>query len=309
MVRALGLAFALVVASLGLCLCAAEETPAVSDADEVNSSTVDNGRPSPPSKHAGSSKAAAAANEDPAAEKELLDAANKSREAVGLPPLRFEESLLEAARGHAQLMVSTRTLEHQLPGEPALLDRIAEVVPESGELRIDRAGENIADATCAMSAHASLMHSPLHRKNLLDPKFTLAGFAAFWSGGRLYVVQDFAHEVPSYSAQQSRKLVGQAVDEARERAGLQELKQLTPVHLDEAACSLAKDSRPNAHLLETSYHNGKVIAYTQGHPEVLPPGALQLLRDPSVKQYAVGSCYARNATYPTGMYWVAILLY
>jgi len=36
---------------------------------------------------------------------------------------------------------------------------------------------------------------------------------------------------------------------------------------------------------------------------------LRLLRDPTVRQFAVGSCYARNAAYPTGMYWVAILLY
>jgi hypothetical protein len=42
---------------------------------------------------------------------------------------------------------------------------------------------------------------------------------------------------------------------------------------------------------------------------MLPPGALRLLRDPGVRQFAVGSCYARNAAYPTGMYWVAILLY
>jgi len=42
---------------------------------------------------------------------------------------------------------------------------------------------------------------------------------------------------------------------------------------------------------------------------VLPQGALRLLRDPGVRQFAVGACYARNAAYPTGMYWVAILLY
>jgi hypothetical protein len=42
---------------------------------------------------------------------------------------------------------------------------------------------------------------------------------------------------------------------------------------------------------------------------VLPQGALRLLRDPGVRQFAVGACYARNAAYPTGTYWVAILLY
>jgi hypothetical protein len=153
------------------------------------------------------------------------------------------------------------------------------------------------------------MRSAPHRENLLDRGFNVAGVAAIWSKGRLYVVQDFAHEVPSYSAQQSGKLVGQAVDEMRQQAGLPQLVQLTPLNLDEAACSLARESRPNAHLLAAAYDNRKIIAYTESRPEVLPPGAWRLLRDPGVRQFAVGSCYARNAAYPTGMYWVAILLY
>jgi hypothetical protein len=176
-------------------------------------------------------------------------------------------------------------------------------------LKIDRAGENIANATCAPGANEVLMRSAPHRRNLLDRGFNVAGVAAIWSHGRLYVVQDFAHEVPSYSAQQSGELVGRAVVELRQEAGLPELVQLTPPNLDEAACSLAKERRPNARLLATSYDKRKIIAYTQSRPEVLPQSALRLLRDPGVRQFAVGACYARNAAYPTGMYWVAILLY
>ena len=153
------------------------------------------------------------------------------------------------------------------------------------------------------------MRSAPHRRNLLDRGFNVAGMAAIWSHGRLYVVQDFAREVPSYSAEQSGKLVGRAVDEVRQEAGLPELVQLTPPNLDEAACSLARESRPNARLLATAYDNRKIITYTQSRPEVLPQAALRLLRDPGVQQFAVGACYARNAAYPTGMYWVAILLY
>jgi hypothetical protein len=217
----------------------------------------------------------------------------------------MEESLREAARAHARRMVESERLEHRLPGEPSLLERIAQVSP----LKMDRAGENIAYATCAPGANDVLMRSAPHRENLLDRGFNVAGVAAIWSKGRLYVVQDFAHEVPSYSAQQSGKLVGQAVDEMRQQAGLPQLVQLTPPNLDEAACSLARENRPNAHLLAAAYDNRKIIAYTQSRPGVLPPGALRLLRDPGVRQFAVGSCYARNAAYPTGMYWVAILLY
>jgi hypothetical protein len=95
----------------------------------------------------------------------------------------------------------------------------------------------------------------------------------------------------------------------RQREKLPELVQLKLAKLSEAACSLAQEKRPNARLLATAYENRRIITYTQSRPELLPRGAQVLLRDPDVRQFAVGACYARNAAYPTGMYWVAILLY
>jgi hypothetical protein len=84
---------------------------------------------------------------------------------------------------------------------------------------------------------------------------------------------------------------------------------VTPPNLDQAACSLAKEDRPNAHLLATAYDNRKMITYTGSRPEVLPQAAMSMLRDPGVRQFAVGACFARNTAYPTGTHWVAILLY
>jgi hypothetical protein len=202
-------------------------------------------------------------------------------------------------------MVESDQLEHQLPGELSLPNRIALASP----LKMDREGENIAYAGSAPGANDALMRSPPHRENLLDRGFNVAGFVALRSNGRLYVMQDFAHELPSYTALQSEELVSRAIGETRQQAGLSELTQLTPPNLDEAACSLSKQNQPNAHLLGTAYSNRKIITYTQSRPEALPQAALNMLRDPAVRQFAVGACYARNAVYPTGTYWVAILLY
>jgi uncharacterized protein YkwD len=294
MLRALVLSIALL--SLSPRLFAAETAP-----PSVNCNDPGN---KPPAPHAGSA-AVASSEEDTAAEYELLQAANQSRDLAGVPPLRMEESLREAARAHGRRMVEREQLEHQFSDELSLLERIARASP----LKMDHVGENIAYASCAPRANEALMRSAPHRQNLLNASFNIAGIAAFWSKGKLYVVQDFAHEVPSYSAQQSRRLVGQAVAEARQQASLPELIQFKPPRLDEASCSLASQNRPNAHLLATAYDDRKIITYTQSRPEILPPGALRLLRDPGVRQFAVGSCYARNSAYPTGMYWVAILLY
>src|SRR5258708_8693976 len=298
MLRTLALSFAMLAVIPGP--CAAQSTAPAADFRN----RVGINQPTPNS----NSAAESCSGEATAAENELLEAANKSRELAGVPPLRVEESLREAARAHARRMVESARLEHQLSGEPSLLERIALVSPLSG-LKIDRAGENIANATCAPGANDALMRSAPHRENLLDRGFNVAGVAAIWSKGRLYVVQNFAHEGPSYSAQQSGKLIGRSIDEMRQQAGLPELRQLTPPNLDEAACKLAGENRPNARLLATAYDNRQIITYTQSRPEILPQGPLRMLRNPGVRQFAVGACYARNAAYPTGIYWVAILLY
>ncbi len=261
MLRALAVSFAMLAVIPGP--CAAQSTPPA--ADFRNRSGIN--QPTPNS----NSAAGSSSGEDSAAENELLQAANRSRELAGVPPLRMEERLREAARAHARRMIASQRLEHQLSGEPSLLERIALVSPLSA-LKIDRAGENIANATCAPGANDALMRSAPHRENLLDRAFNV-------------------------------------VSEMRQLAGLPELVQLAPPNLDQAACSLASENRPNARLLATAYDNRKIITYTQSHPEVLPQGALRMLRNPGVRQFAVGACYARNAAYPTGMYWVAILLY
>jgi len=299
MLRALVVSFAMLAVNPGP--SAAVTTP---PAAEVRNN-VRNEQPTP---HLNSA-AGSSSGEDPAAENELLEAANNSRELAGVPPLRMDESLLDAARAHARRMVESERLEHQLSGEPSLLERIAMVSSPAGGLKLDSAGENIAYADSGPKVNEALMRSPPHRENLLDRGFNIVGIAAVWSKGRLYVVQDFAHAVPSYTAQQSGKLVGRAIDEMRQQAGLPELVQLTPPKLDEAACSLARENPPNAHLLATAYDNRRIITYMQSRPEILPQAVLSMLRDPGVRQFAVGACYARNAAYPTGTYWVAILLY
>ena len=64
-------------------------------------------------------------------------------------------------------------------------------------------------------AHQALMASPPHRENLLSPNFNVAGFGVFRSGHMIYVAQDFASSLPSYSVQQAR---GAGLGERRETA-------------------------------------------------------------------------------------------
>ncbi|MGB9196144.1 MAG: CAP domain-containing protein [Terriglobales bacterium] len=294
-------------ALLVILLAACSVLWAAQDADNESTIDVRNQPTTQPAKlmaGAASVKSGKAPDEDASAEAALLGSINRSRAQAGAAPLRMDDSLRTAARAHALLMVAKHQLEHNFPGEPSLLQRIADV----SSLALDRAGENIAVAACPDDAAEELYHSPPHRENLLNPGFNLAGVAAIWSHGHLYVVQDFAHEVPSYSARETEKLVGSAIDEMRRNAGLAELAEVNLPHLDDAACNLARQARPNAHLLAATYANRKIVTYTQSEPERLQDAASRLLTDPNIHQVAVGACYARNANYPTGMYWIAVLL-
>lgn len=277
------------ILAIGTSLCAAEPAP----------TTICNGVA------ANDLATAAAPSEDSAAEDELLQAANRNRKEAGALPLAPDRALRDAAKAHAQLMVANDRLDHQFSGEAPLLQRIA----QAGPLKLDRAGENVAYSGCVLGANQALMASPPHRKNLLNADFNVAGFAAIWSKGKLYVVQDFAHEVASYSASQSDKLIGRAIADMRQQAGLAELAEISPKGLDQAACSLAGETTLNPRLLSTAYENRRVVTYAQSRPEVLPQGALPFLRDPNARQFAVGACFARNSAFPNGTYWVAILLY
>ncbi|MFZ3340457.1 MAG: CAP domain-containing protein [Terriglobales bacterium] len=167
--------------ALSISLCLAQE---VSNANQHSQPTPKfvSAQPSPTSL------------EDSAAEQELLDLANQRRSEAGAPPLRMDASLSSAARAHARLMVERQQLSHQFDGEPSLMPRLLDT-----GLRLDRVGENVAYNTSVDKAFEALMQSPPHRRNLLDPSYNSAGFAAFWSNRRLYVVQDFAHQLPAIS--------------------------------------------------------------------------------------------------------------
>jgi len=174
-----------------LALLAATASPCVAQNASASHGSPD---PQPTPKAVSVLQPSPAPIEDSAAEQALLELANQRRQEAGAPPLRMDASLIVAARAHARLMVERQQLSHQFDGEPQLMPRLLET-----GLRLDHAGENVAFNASVEKAFEALMQSPPHRRNLLDPSFNSAGFVAFWSNQRLYVVQDFAHRLPAVS--------------------------------------------------------------------------------------------------------------
>src|SRR6266852_3995064 len=116
---------------------------------------------------------AARAADTASIERELLHLINRERTQRGLQPLADDPHLKKAAQQQAELIAARQQLSHRFPGQPVMSERMA-----ATGLHFDSAGENaseVADtgdaARDAAETHHTLMLSPPHRENLLNPKF------------------------------------------------------------------------------------------------------------------------------------------
>ena len=238
---------------------------------------------------------------DAEAERQLLDMANRERAKAGLAPLLKDDGLAKAAREHGAAMAEQQKLSHQLSGEPNLVHRLA----ANTKTQLDQAGENVAFAGSVDQAQDSLMHSPPHRANLLNAGYNVAGFSVVHRGALLYVTQDFGHSLPSHSDDEAEVLAARSVDRLRAQSRLPMLQRMDGKEAASAACAMAEADS----LRSPALHGSQVLRYTTSQPEILPANAARAIENRSVHAFAVGSCYARTPSYPTGVFWVTLLFY
>jgi uncharacterized protein YkwD len=241
---------------------------------------------------------------DSDAEQVLLDRANQARAEVGAPRLAFDPGLRQAARAHAEAMFAARQLSHQFDGEPSLPQRLATAT----RIQLDQEGENVALDFDAEQGHRHLMLSPPHRANLLNPAYNVVGLGVIRSGDRLYIVQDFGHALPNYSAEGLKDTIAAALAQARHQASQPDLARRDLPMADDAACSMAKANKLGTSPVQQLAQRYSVLSYTSLHPESLPANANRVIASHNLRSFSVGACYARTETYPTGAYWVVLAL-
>jgi uncharacterized protein YkwD len=117
-------------------------------------------------------------------EMDVIARTNVERVAAGCPALRFDARLAAAARAHSADMVDQHYFEHYGPDGSTPVDRGAAAgYPDLG-------GENIAYGQhSAAEVMNDWMHSPDHRRNILDCDFTAVGVGLDPRG--MYWTQDF----------------------------------------------------------------------------------------------------------------------
>lgn len=241
---------------------------------------------------------------DTRAEEELARLMNESRRQAGVEPLAQDERLREAARRHTTEMMRQGVLSHDLPGHPGLRERLAQT-----DVRVDAIAENVAQNADAASAHAGLMASEGHRRNILDPRYNAIGIGAVRHNGSIYVTQVFAHRLPVLAPEEAETMVAESFNQARRDSGHQPLRHVLSERLRLMACAMAERDQLDTGALRTDPGMSSVVAYTIIEPERLPPQAQRRAAEPGLDAMAVGACFARSPKYPTGIHWVIIGFY
>lgn len=117
---------------------------------------------------------------------QIVAAVNAERRKAGLPPVKANAGLDEAAQRHAEDMLARRFFAHESPGGATVRERA-----RSAGYRWRTIGENIAEGQLSVrEVMDTWMRSPGHRRNILDKDFKElgVGLAMGPSGGTYRVL-------------------------------------------------------------------------------------------------------------------------
>ncbi|NSC24132.1 CAP domain-containing protein [Streptomyces albus subsp. chlorinus] len=135
---------------------------------------------------AGSGGGTAAADQEAAAEREVLTLVNQERAKAGCRPVSADGELAALAGGFSEDMARRGFFSHTSPDGESPWDRAEAAGVE------DLGGENIARGQAnARSVMDSWMHSPGHRANILNCDYRTLGVGAHFAEGGPWWTQDF----------------------------------------------------------------------------------------------------------------------
>ena len=224
-----------------------------------------------------------------APEQALLRLANQARADHGLPPLRWDTALAQAARVHLDRMVNEPgELLHQYPGEQDLTARVG----QTGE-RFSTVSENLAArGTDPASLQQKWMSTAVHRATLLDPNLDRLGIAVVRKDGLLYAVEDFARFVPAQRNDDIERRVAQEL----------QARGIAPAESND-------DARKTCEMPRGAAGSPKLVVQWDGaDPTVLPDALLQQVANGRFTSAGVGVCAGQQGGQFT-TYHVAVLLY
>jgi uncharacterized protein YkwD len=222
------------------------------------------------------------------AEQDLFNLTNTARSEQGLAPLQWDDSLAQAAKAHAALILQNGQLSHDFPGEADLAARAGQA-----GAHFQTIAENIAQGSSADSIQKEWMNSPPHRANILDAKLTAVGFSVVQRGDTLYAVADFARIVPNLTNDQVEAAIAKLLVARGIQADGSNPDARKTCEMDHGS---AGDTKP-----------GFIMRWQGADLTKLPPELEERLQTKNYQRAVVGACSSPNGGF--NGYTVAVLLY
>src|SRR5262249_6644237 len=213
----------------------------------------------------------------------------------------WDAKVAEAAQAHSRRLADHRALSHQFAGEPELTYRVG-----ATGIRFSAVAENVAVADDAGEAHVAFMNSPGHRANILNPQYNVVGIAAIRINNHLYVTEDFARVVPSYSERELREGGIAAFNRLRLAHRLGPIDARPDSRLDQEACAGHSDRDG---VLQGLSNATRATIFSAVEPGDLPAPMDKAASDLTLRRMNIGVCFRPDPDGQFSKFWVIAAFY
>jgi len=237
-------------------------------------------------------------------ERQIFEWTNQERAKVNAPPLTWDNRLAIAARLHSDEMAKQKNLTHQLPGEAKFTERLS-----LQGARFSAAAENVGFGDEAETLQSGWMHSPGHRTNLLNPRYTQMGVGIVRSGNQLWATEDFATGIARLSSEDFEQAVEKQIASLRKKQGLPAMQVAASAQLRRIAC--AGDTSGGAAFAAVPHRNMQAYSFNFTAPIAtdLPSVLTKRVLEMPSGGYSIGACLSQAGNNGMSTYRVLIALY
>lgn len=254
--------------------------------------------------------------EDPAgARAQILERVNALRSAIGAAPVRIDPRLSAVAQEYSERMARGRFFAHVAPDGSTLYKRL-----RAGGYAHRGAGENLGRAEGPLAAHFGIEHSPGHRLNVVNPRWSVLGIgvAAATVEGRREVILTQIFAQPAGAGPDPLADAYAAVAEKRSQLKLPALRRsrvLEQLATEHARRALALDE-PRIDAVDSKLHERVFAALSDvGSAAVdffivdspVPPTDTRAAADGRQGYVGIGAVKGDSPRFGRGHYWVVVI--
>jgi len=243
-------------------------------------------------------------------ERRMFELVNSERKARKLPMLEFDEELAVVARAHSKDMADNGFFDHESPTTGKSADRVY-----AAGIAASATAENIAMNSSVADAHARLMASPGHRKNILSREYDRIGIGIVRKMTTLYVTQNFRKAIRTVDPEALKSKIFKAFNARRQKARLSPLKA-HPVLMRMAQQVADRQNReqgllahlPGQHIRSIAFPYRQFWSFVYLDSNAQKTVSIRELGRDKINSVGIGVCVNRTRERGLGMLWIVILL-